>query len=394
MIVKWQLSFDLMTIRKKLVLIFAFYVAVTSVIGFLAYGELAGLRGSLKAAVDDRATGDHPDRTSIDGAISRTTNLLLYGAAIILVSGAAVSLHLAQSIEIPIRKLKDSAQRIAMGDLSAEIDIAGDAEIASLCKSFNSMQIILKNVLDSLDGSLKELKEKQSQLVKAEKLAAIGVFASGVAHEINNPLTSVLTFSNLLLEKMPEEDPRREMLRIMSRETIRARSIVKQLLSFAKDAAINPSQFDINTAVREIVGALTLQEALEGIAVKLDLCEDLPSVYADPLQIEEVLWNMLMNATQAIKPPGLITILTKKKAPWLEIVISDTGEGIPEESLDKIFDPFFTTKGTGGTGLGLAVSYDIIRKHGGDIEVTSKVNEGTTFTIKLPIDEQDQGISS
>ena len=378
-----------MTIRKKLILIFGFYVALTSVMGFLVYGELTGLRGSLNAAVDGRTTGDHPDRTAIDGAIDRATDLLLYGAVIILVSGAAVSLHLAQSIEIPIRKLKDSAQRIALGDLSVEIDIAGDDEIASLCRSFNSMQIILKNVLESLDGSLKELQEKQSLLVRAEKLAAIGVFASGLAHEINNPLTSVLTFSNLLLEKMPEDDPRREMLRIMSRETIRARNIVKQLLSFAKDAAINPSLFDVNAVIRETVDALTLQETLEGITVKLQLSENIPSLHADPLQIEEVLWNMLMNAAQAIKPPGSITVLTRKTAPGIDIVISDTGEGIPEESLDKIFDPFYTTKGTGGTGLGLAVSYDIIKKHGGDIEVTSKVNEGTTFTIKLPIDEQD-----
>ena len=378
-----------MTIRKKLILIFGFYVALTSVMGFLVYGELTGLRGNLNSVVDGRLTGDHPDRAAIDGAIDRATDLLLYGAVIILVSGAAVSLHLAQSIEIPIRKLKDSAQRIALGDLSAEIDIAGDDEIASLCRSFNSMQIILKNVLQSLDGSLKELQEKQSLLVRAEKLAAIGVFASGLAHEINNPLTSVLTFSNLLLEKMPEDDPRREMLRIMSRETIRARNIVKQLLSFAKDASINPSLFDVNAVIRETVDALTLQETLEGITVELQLGQKMPALYADPLQIEEVLWNMLMNATQAIKPPGSITVLTRNTARGLEIVISDTGEGIPDESVDKIFDPFYTTKGTGGTGLGLAVSYDIIKKHGGDIEVTSKLNEGTTFTIKLPTDEQN-----
>ncbi len=383
-----------MIIRKKLILIFGFYVSITAVMGFFIYGELTGLRGILTAAVDDRITENRPNRIAIDHAISRTTNLLLYGAVIILVSGAVVSLHLAQSIEIPVRKLKDSAQRIAIGDLSAEIDISGDDEIASLCRCFNSMQVILKNVLESLDGSLRELQEKQSQLVRAEKLAAIGVFASGVAHEINNPLTSVLTFSNLILEKMPEDDPGREMLRIMSRETIRARDIVKQLLSFAKDAAINPSQFDVNAAIKETVEALTLQEALDDITVELQLSKNLPAVYADPLQMEEVLWNMLVNATQAIRPPGTITVMTTIKDAGLEIIISDTGEGIPEESLDKIFDPFYTTKGTGGTGLGLAVSYDIIKKHGGDIEVKSKVNDGTTFTIKLPINEQDQSISS
>ncbi|HMK56731.1 MAG TPA: ATP-binding protein [Dissulfurispiraceae bacterium] len=383
-----------MTIRRKLVLIFAFYVALTAVLGSLVFTELTALHESLKLSNGRDAADGRPDIIAAHAAIANAKNMLVAGAAIILVSGALVSVFLARSLVLPIRRLQDAARRMALGDLSAEIEISGDYEIASLCKSFNSMQIILKNVLDSLDGSLKELKEKQSQLINAEKLAAIGVFASGVAHEINNPLTSVLTFSNLLLEKMPEDDPRHEMLRIMSREAVRARDIVKQLLSFSRDAAIDPVSLDINETVRESLKIVSLQEALQGISVELKLAEDLPVIYADRIQIEEVLWNIISNAAHAITPPGVIGISTVRSDSGVEIAISDTGEGIPEEYLDKIFDPFFSTKGTAGTGLGLAVSYDIINKHGGIIDVASKVDEGTTFTIKLPANERDQGISS
>jgi two-component system, NtrC family, sensor kinase len=364
-----------MKIKEKIIIAFGFYFLITAIVGLLVYRELATLDASLMAA-------------------DRAKNLLLFGMATIFATGAAVSLHLARHLVMPITRLKNSAKKISMGDFSAEIDVSGNDEMTSLSRSIDSMQVILKNVLQSLDDSMKELREKQSQLLRAEKLAAIGVFASGMAHEINNPLTSVLTFSNLILEKMPDDDPRREMLRIMSRDTMRARSIVKQLLSFAKDAPINPRRFDINAGIKETVHALSLQGLFEGIDIRLNLNKQLPDVSVDPLQIEELFSNMLLNAVQAIIPPGTIALSTAKEGGDLKIVIADTGKGIPAEYIDKIFDPFFTTKGTVGTGLGLAVSYDIIKKHRGDIEVTSKVNGGTSFIIKLPIYGQDQGISS
>ncbi len=364
-----------MKIREKIIIAFGLNFVVTAIVGILIYRE---------SAIPDLSLS----------ATEHASDILLSGLAIIFLSGAALSLFLARRIVNPIKNLKNSARKISMGDFSAAIDLGGNDEISSLSRSIDSMQVILKNVLQSLDESMKELQEKQSQLLRAEKLAAIGVFASGMAHEINNPLTSVLTFSNLILEKMPEDDPRREMLRIMSRDTMRARSIVKQLLSFAKDAPINPSRFDINVTIGETFEALSLLGLLEGINVRLDLNKELSLVSADKIQIEELLSNMLMNAAQAIVPPGTITISTSQEGADLKIIVSDTGEGIPPEYIDKIFDPFFTTKGTAGTGLGLAVSYDIIKKHCGDIEVSSKINEGTSLTIKLPIYEQDQGISS
>ena len=385
-----------MKIRGKILIAFGLYFAITALVGLLVYRELTVRIGDIAAPDSPTAASNVSDKenAAAEETMTHVKRLLLFGMAAVFVTGAALSLHLAESIVTPIRKLQNATKKIALGDFAAKIHNGGSDEIASLSRSIDSMQVILKNVIHSLDDSLKELQEKQSQLVRAEKLAAIGVFASGVAHEINNPLTAVLTFSNLILEKMPEDDPRHEMLRIMSRETIRARNIVRQLLTFAKDSAINPCRFDMNACIRETVNALSLQGILERIDMKIYLYNDLPDAYADPLQMEELFSNIMLNAVQAISPPGTISISTAREGTDMVIIIADSGAGIAEEYLDRIYDPFFTTKGTAGMGLGLAVSYDIIRKHGGNIEVKSRVNNGTTFIIRLPLHEQDQGISS
>jgi two-component system NtrC family sensor kinase len=222
--------------------------------------------------------------------------------------------------------------------------------------------------------------------VEAEKLVAVGKLAAGIAHEINNPLTSVLTFSNLMLEKCPKDDPWCDKLRLMARETERARNIVRQLLNFGREIIIKPEPININRPVGEIIDSLNAQEAFKGIALRRDLSETLPDIYADPAQIGQVVLNMLLNAIHSITPPGTIEVATRANSWSVELVIADSGKGIPAEHLNKIFDPFFTTKEmTKGTGLGLAVSYGIIKKHGGDIEVESLEGKGTTFIVRLPI---------
>jgi signal transduction histidine kinase len=251
------------------------------------------------------------------------------------------------------------------------------------------MQERLKDTLHSLEYTIKILHEKQSQLVEAEKLASIGILASGIAHEINNPLTAILTFSNLLLEKMPKDDPSYERLKMMAREAERARNIVKQLLSFAKESAFNPIRININKPVSEILESLMAQGAFKGIELNVNLSEELPEIFIDPVRIGQVVLNIVLNSIQSITPPGKIKVSTGLRDNFIEIIISDTGAGIPEDRINKIFDPFFTTKEI-GTGLGLAVSYGIVKRHGGDIEVRSKVGEGSTFIVRLPIDKEVQ----
>ncbi len=326
------------------------------------------------------------ERSRVNDILSMSSSLLPLALLIIIVAGIIINVNLARSIAVPIRELEKVTKKVAMGDFSEAIEVKGEDEITSLEISFNQMEDRLKDTLNSLEHAVKNLHEKQAQLVEAEKLASIGILAAGIAHEINNPLTSVLTFSHLMLEQMPEDDPRREKLKMMVRETERARIIVRQLLSFAKETKLKKVKTNINCPINEIIETLTAQGLFNNIEVTLDFSESLPEISADPIKLEQVVLNILLNAIHSITPPGKIGITTQTVGDFVEVVISDTGCGIPEKYIGKIFDPFYTTKdSTKGTGLGLAVSYGIIKKHGGDIEVKSKVGEGSTFVVRLPV---------
>jgi signal transduction histidine kinase len=326
------------------------------------------------------------ERRNIDSTIRMSIILLVTALVVVIVAGTIVNLKLAKSIATPIRTLEKITKKIALGDFSESIEVKGRDELSSLEASFNLMEEKLKNAHWSLEHTIEKLMEKQAQLVEAEKLASVGKLAAGIAHEINNPLTAVLTFSNLMLEQCPPSDPRHDKLKLMVRETDRARTIVRQLLNFGRETVIKPEKININHPVSEIADSLVAQDAFKGIELSMNLGEDLPDVYADPAQIGQVVLNILLNAIHAITPPGRIEVTTSANGNNVDIIFSDTGRGISEEYIRKIFDPFFTTKDASkGTGLGLAVSYGIIKKHGGDIEVASTEGKGTTFTVRLPI---------
>ena len=325
------------------------------------------------------------ERANINSILSKAEKFLPFSLLLIIIIGVIINTRLAVSISRPIQKLEKITKKVAQGDFSEVIEVKGKDEIASLQISFNQMEEMLRDAMSALEQTVARLQEKQAQLVEAEKLASIGKLAAGIAHEINNPLTSVLTFSSLLLEQMPEDDSRHERLKIIVQEARRARNIVRQVLSFAKEAPLRTERINVNRPVTEIVDALIAQEAFKGIELSLDLSDNLPEIYIDPVQIGQVVLNILLNAAHAITPPGKIHVSTRAADNFIELIISDTGKGIPEEHLKKIFDPFFTTKGKSkGSGLGLAVSYGIIKKHKGDIEVRSTVNEGSTFIVRLP----------
>ena len=328
----------------------------------------------------------HEERENIATTLKTAAILLFAGLSLIIVIGIVINHKLAESIVRPIQDLERITKKVSRGDFSEAIAVKGSDEIASLAQAYNRMEQKLDHAMTALDEIIKKLQEKQSQLVEAEKLASIGKLAAGIAHEINNPLTSVLTFSNLMLEQCPPDDPRHSRLKMMVKETTRARTIVRQLLNFGRESVIKPEKIDINQPVTEIADSLLAQEAFKGIELKMDLAQDLPEVYADPAQVGQVVLNLLLNAIHAIDPPGAITVATRKNGSQVEIRFSDTGRGIPEDHLRRVFDPFFTTKDASqGTGLGLAVSYGIIKKHGGDITVESEVGKGTLFSVRLPV---------
>jgi two-component system NtrC family sensor kinase len=224
--------------------------------------------------------------------------------------------------------------------------------------------------------------------LRSEKLASIGRLAAGIAHEINNPLTSVLTFSSLLLRRTEKEE-QKEKLDIIVKETTRCREIVRDLLNFARHGEPKKEKCSINQVIESALSLTKNQLKVSEmrIAVQKELGE-LPLLQLDPNQMLEVIVNIIINALDAMAEGGELGIKTglTEDAKAVEIKISDTGYGISKENLEKVFDPFFTTKEVGkGTGLGLAVTYGIIDGHNGTIDVESEVGKGTTFVIRLPL---------
>jgi signal transduction histidine kinase len=232
----------------------------------------------------------------------------------------------------------------------------------------------------------------QKILMQEDKMASIGRLAAGVAHEINNPLTTILTSAMLMQEDTDPADPRYQELQTIGTEALRCRKIVSSLLNFARQTRPAMKLTDINKVIRGCVVLTRKQAAFNDVTVEENLAEDLPEIYMDKAQIEQALINLALNAIEATGPGGNVTLnsrLASKLIPnMVEITVSDTGKGISEEVVDRIFEPFYTTSES-GTGLGLAITHGIIEQHGGTIEVESKMDQGTSFIIRLPLHSGD-----
>ncbi len=228
----------------------------------------------------------------------------------------------------------------------------------------------------------------QKAMMQQEKLASIGRLSAGVAHEINNPLTTILTTAMLLQEDTQPQDPMYAELETIAKETLRCRKIVTSLLDFARQTRPDKKEHDLNDIVKESLLLVKKQAAFKDVSVEQDLASSLPPVLVDKGQIQQALINLLLNAIEATAPGGYVRVLTKKVPENREIQVSvaDNGAGISEHDLLKIFDPFFTTKDD-GSGLGLAITHGIVEQHNGAIEAQSRLGHGTTFTIKLPLAE-------
>jgi signal transduction histidine kinase len=235
-------------------------------------------------------------------------------------------------------------------------------------------------------------RQAEMQLVRSARLAAVGEMAAGVAHELNNPLTTVAGFIELVLDELSEDSPQRQDLELVLREAKRARGVVRRLLDFSRPGDNLRVRTDINEVVSEVLTLVQHLVRTSGVELRVQLREDLPWIRVDPNQIKQVLLNLVHNALQAMQSGGTLSIITalteKENVPWMTISVQDTGEGIHPEYLDRIFEPFFTTRPVGtGTGLGLSVSFGIINEHGGFIEVDSKPGEGSRFTVWLPVED-------
>ena len=244
------------------------------------------------------------------------------------------------------------------------------------------------------DGILEDITERrkmEEQLILTDRLASIGELASGVAHELNNPLTSILGFSKLLMEKNVHDDIR-EDIAIINHESMRAAEVVKNLLTFARKHKSLKQPIKINSIIDSILGLRNYEHKVNNIKTITRFETDLPDVVADSFQIKQVILNILINAKYAVgkeNKKGIIIIKTENKEDYVRITLTDNGIGISEKNLGHIFDPFFTTKEIGeGTGLGLSICHGIINKHGGRIFAESEPGERTTFTVDLPVKKQ------
>jgi two-component system NtrC family sensor kinase len=215
----------------------------------------------------------------------------------------------------------------------------------------------------------------------------MGQLAAGVAHEINNPLGSILLFADTLYREAGEKDGRREDLKMIVQETLRCKKIVSDLLSFARQQDVLAQESDVHDILQQAISSVSHQPSFAQIQFATHFSSELPHIQADPFQLLQVFVNLLNNSAEAMPHGGTITMETRMQGQeMIEISVADTGGGIPEENLSKLFNPFFTTKPLGkGTGLGLSIAYGIIKMHRGQISVKSQLGRGTTFTITLPV---------
>jgi two-component system NtrC family sensor kinase len=303
-------------------------------------------------------------------------------ATLILAATAAslILLFMANALVLaPIRHVVVMAQKIIGGDLSARVGIRPPGEMGTLCRAIDSMAQAV--------AEREELLRLATQLEvgRSEQLASVGRLAAGVAHEINNPLTGVLAFADMLRDKENMDDQDREDLELIVRETKRVREIVRGLLDFARETPFVQRPLDINELIVQTLRLLGKREAFQHIYMVEDLGDDLPLVNVDRNQLQQVLLNLTLNACEAMPDGGTLLVSSSSADGFVVIHITDTGCGIERKDLDKIFEPFFTTKPVGkGTGLGLSVSYGIVQQHGGTLAVDSEPGKGTTFTITLP----------
>ncbi|RCK72880.1 MAG: sensor histidine kinase [Ignavibacteriae bacterium] len=351
-------------------------------------GEIVGILyvGTLKLPFDD---------------LLRNSLLTFLGIALIgIVMVIFVSYRLSKKISAPLRKLETIADELAYGNYNLDFQCNGPREIEHLASSFKNMaQELQKEKLELEEWAMTlekkvqertdEIKNIHAQLFRSEKLASLGKLAAGVAHEINNPLTGILTNASLILEDLEPNDPKREDVEIIVKETIRCREIVKRLLDFAKQTQPQKKLININSLIENIILLVRNQASFRNIQIEKYLDTNIPEIMVDPDQIQQVFINIIINAAEAMGKGGKLLIETKrdKSGNNITIVFKDTGPGIPEHLREKIFDPFFTTKES-GTGLGLSISHGIIEQHGGTIDLDSKINEGTTFMINIPIKQQ------
>lgn len=328
---------------------------------------------------------------------------ILSAVLLTILIGIFISKMLTQSLS----KLKEGVQLIGKGNLDYRLDIRSGDEVEDVAAEFNNMaeklKIYSRCLEEKVEERTKQVRDYEKQLIHSEKMASLGLLAAGVAHEINNPIGIIINrIEALKMENKNGDIPEKIMkdMDAIMHHAMRVSKITGNLLSFSRESSYEFSPQDINKIIERVLMFLEGSISKKGIIFEKSLYNGLPPVFGSAAGLEQVFLNIIHNALDATNGGGRIKIETKLKAQsskikdfnmghgYIDITISDTGGGIPEEYIGKIFDPFFTTKEIGkGTGLGLSISYGIIKEHRGEIRVESEMAKGTTFTIAVPVME-------
>jgi len=343
-----------------------------------------------------------------DAQLAQTSRRMLIYTLIALIDISLLSwLFVWRLVGQPIKRLKSGTKELADGNLGYQLEVDSTDEAGELATSFNRMSLQLRSANEEIvawartleervDQKTRELKRAHEQVLHIEKMATIGKMAAVVAHEINNPLSGILTYAKLVrkwIERGEAQGEKRadaeQSLNLIADESRRCGELVKNLLTFSRTSPMNRQSTDVNTVVNRSVKLIAPQMEMKNVEVHTNLAPDLPRVQCDPGQIEQVVLALSMNALDAMPHGGNLWVSSRLcgDSEAVEIEVRDDGSGIPDDILPQIFEPFLTTKDNAkSVGLGLAVSQNIIERHSGRIEVQSKLGKGTTFTVTLPLD--------
>jgi two-component system NtrC family sensor kinase len=317
------------------------------------------------------------ERLQIDRLFQRAMILFIISVVVFLALGIVVAFYLSRMLVQPLIQMQQAMDKIAHGDFTPIPERATSSEeFFALFRAFNRM--------------IHELEVHQEQLVQSRKIAAVGTLTSGIAHELNNPINNIVLTAESLQEDFKElsEEEAMGLIHDILLQSERASEIVKGLLDFSRAEHPEFEALPVGAVIQDTLKLVRNQLTLSGIHVEQDIPPGLPPIYGDRKSLQQVFLNLFINAIQAMLDGGTLQIRahTDAEGHWMIIDVSDTGVGIDPEHLPQIFDPFYTTKQVGrGTGLGLSVTYGIVEKHGGHIEVKSRKGEGTTFTVTLPL---------
>lgn len=307
---------------------------------------------------------------------------LVFSVVSALVPNLVLVLLIVRTFSRPIGRITVAAVQVANGGYGTEVDLRkSNDEIGLLAESFNEMS---RKMADDIE----QLRQLNEQLIRTEKLVAMGTLAAGVAHEVNNPLASISSLIQMMQAHKNLDAETSEKLKLISTQIERITHVTKDMMDFARVRPAAKSSVDVNAVIETSLRLASFDKSFQNLRLKKTLAENLPEISADNDQLQQVFLNLFLNARDAMLGDGELLVKTSDSNNRIKIEIADSGNGIDPKNLKQIFDPFFTTKQTGkGTGLGLAVCYGIVTAHGGKIEVSSNENSGTTFCVVLPAGE-------